>query len=63
MVRHVCHPLNEKHECCLVELYHMDISLVQLIFSKVTAFYFKPTASGNQYIQCNIAVNVQRSRF
>ena len=38
VVKHVCHPLNEKRECCLVELYHMYIGLVQSISREVTAF-------------------------
>lgn len=38
VVKHVCHPLYEKRECCLVELYHMYIGLVQSISREVTAF-------------------------
>ena len=41
VLKHVCHPLNGKHECCLVEIYHMYLGLVQDYSNKVTAFYFK----------------------
>ena len=44
VVKHVCHPLNEKDESCLVELYRMYIGLVQSVSSEITAFYFKPNS-------------------
>ena len=49
VVKHVCHPLNEKHECCLAELYRMYIGLVQSIPSEVTAFCFKPNSKRLAY--------------
>ena len=40
--KHVCHPLNGKHECCLGEIYSMYIGSVQACSNELTAFYFKP---------------------
>ena len=40
VVKHICHPLDEKHECCLVETHHMYLGLVQAYSNEVTAFYF-----------------------
>ena len=42
VVKNVCHPLNEKDESCLVEMYRMYIGLVQSVSSEITAFYFNP---------------------
>ena len=42
LVKHVCHPLNGKHECCLNEIYNMCTGLVQACSNEVTSFYFKP---------------------
>jgi len=49
VVKHVCHPLNEKPESCLIELYRMYIGLVQSISSEVTALYFKPNSKRLAY--------------
>ena len=45
LVKHVCHPLNGKHECCLDELYNMCTGLVQTCSNEVTSFYFKPKST------------------
>ena len=42
LVKHVCHPLKGKHECCLDEIYNMCTGLVQACSSEVTSFYFNP---------------------
>ena len=57
VVKHVCHPLNEKYECCLVQLYHMYIGLVQSISREVTAFYFKPNSKRLAYDKQPVGIN------
>ena len=42
LVKHVCHALNGKHECCLDEIYKKCTGLVQACSTEVTLFYFKP---------------------
>ena len=42
LVKHVCHPLNRKHECCLHERYIMCTGFVQACSNEVTSFYTKP---------------------
>ena len=44
LVKHVCHPVNGKHECCLDEIYNLYLGLVQACSNEVTAFYFKPNS-------------------
>ena len=48
-MKHVCHPLNEKHKSCLVKLYQMYFGLVQSTSSEITAFYFKPNSKRLAY--------------
>ena len=48
-MKHVCHPLNEKDESCLVELYRMYIGLVLSVSSEITAFYLKPNSKRFAY--------------
>ena len=57
VVKHVCHPLNEKHESCLVELFRMYIGLVQSISSEITAFYFKPNSKCLAYDKQVVGIN------
>ena len=57
VVKHVCHPLNEKHESCLVELFRMYIGLVQSISSEITAFYFKPNSKRLAYDKQVVGIN------
>ena len=57
VVKHVCHPLNDKHESRLVELYRMYIGLVQSISSEVTAIYFKPNSKRLAYDKQAVGIN------
>ena len=57
VVKHVCHPLNEKHESCLVELYRLYFGLVQSISSEITAFYFKPNSKRLDYDKQAVGIN------
>ena len=57
VVKHVCHSLNEKHECCLVELYLMYIGLVQSISREVTAFYSQPNSKSLAYDKEPVGIN------
>ena len=56
-MKHVCHPLNEKHESCLVELFRMYIGLVESISSEITAFYFKPNSKRLAYDKQVVGIN------
>ena len=44
VVKHVCHPLNEKHESCLVELYRMYsrfiVRLQRITLSQIPNVWF-----------------------
>ena len=57
VVKHVCHPLNEKHKSCLVELYRMYIGLIQSTSSEITAFYFKPNSERLAYDKQAVRIN------
>ena len=56
-MKHVCHPLHEKHESCLVELYKLYLGLVLSISIEVTAFYFKPNAKRFVYDKQPVGIN------
>ena len=36
--KHICHPLGERHERCLVEMYKLYVGLVQTIGKDCNAF-------------------------
>ena len=57
VVKHVCHPLIENDESCLVELYRMYIGLVQSVSSEITAFYFKPNSKRFAYDKQAVGIN------
>ena len=44
VVRHICYPVGEHHEPCLIEYYRLYIGLVQICANEVNAIYFKPNA-------------------
>ena len=57
LVKHVCHPVNGKHECCLDEIYNLYLGLVQACSNKVTAFYFKPNSKRFAFDKQPVGIN------
>ena len=45
VVKHICHPLGERHERCLVEMHKLYIRLVETFGKDCNTFYFRPSKS------------------
>ena len=57
VVKHICHPLGETHERCLVEMYKLYIGLVQTIGKDCNAFYFRPSKSKLRFEKAPVGIN------
>ena len=57
VVKHICHPLGERHERCLAEMYKLYIGLVQTIGKDCNAFYFRPSKSKLRFEKAPVGRN------
>lgn len=57
VVKHIFHPLGERHERCLVEMYKLYIGLVQTIGEDRNAFYFRPSKSKLRFEKAPVGIN------
>ena len=55
--KHICHPLGERHERCLVEMYKLYVGLVQTIGKDCNAFYFRPSKSKLRFEKAPVGIN------